>query len=539
MFAKDARSARNMAQHSLRRNSAAPVQAAGLAGLFGMLLFVATELHAQYPAMPFRSPETVPAPPTPTPPPQARPLVVDVQVVGNSSTKDVELQRHIQVLKDREFDPELVQSDVRRLVQTGLFKDVRTYTRDVPAGVIVIYQVFERPRIGQIRHIGNRGFSDKKLIKEHGLRPGDSINAYTSEEARRKIEDLYHKEGYPHASVVLQEGNKPGDKNVVFLINEGQLERIAGVSFEGNSPDIATDGRLRTQIESKPGYAWYLFGGKVDHEKIAADVEKLTAYYRSLGFFRARVGRELIYDKAGQWLTLKFIIDEGPRYVVRNVSIEGNLKFASMPLLEFLSLKSGQYFNQAEMNKDITAIVDLYGSQGHVFADVQADPRFLEEPGQMDVIYRVKEGDVFSVGQIHVHIAGEFPHTRETVVLNRAGNLRPGDLVDTRDIRDWERRLKASQLFETNPANGDPPRVVVRPPELSAVGLAAYGSRQRTVRGQSPDEYAEFPPLPTVTSPPERSTGRTWTRWFAPSTSNTQATNSLPPAQPQTRPYGS
>ena len=73
-----------------------------------------------------------------------------------------------------------------------------------------------------------------------------------------------------------------------------------------------------------------------------------------------------------------------------------------------------------------------------MFADVQADLRFLEEPGQLDVVYRIKEGDVFSVSEINVHIAGEFPHTKQTVVLSRV-SLRPGDIIDTREVRNSER----------------------------------------------------------------------------------------------------
>ena len=140
------------------------------------------------------------------------------------------------------------------------------------------------------------------------------------------------------------------------------------------------------------------------------------------------------------------------------------------------------------MNKDLNTIVDLYGSQGHVFADVQADPRFLDEPGTLDLVYRIKEGEVFRVGEINVHIGGEYPHTQQTVVLNRL-SLRYGDLIDTREIRNSERRLKASQLFEVDPQQGDPPRVVVRPPDLSTVGSIAEQPRPAsTIRGQSPEQ---------------------------------------------------
>lgn len=81
------------------------------------------------------------------------------------------------------------------------------------------------------------------------------------------------------------------------------------MTFEGNT--ISSDGVLKTQ--SKPGYFYYLFGGKVDRNKIDADVQTLTAYYRDLGYFRARISRTLDYDEEGKWLALKFIIDEGPR----------------------------------------------------------------------------------------------------------------------------------------------------------------------------------------------------------------------------------
>jgi outer membrane protein insertion porin family len=427
-------------------------------------------------------------PPVPTAPQDAGPrqLVVDVQIVGNRSAKEHEIQKHIQSRRDREFDSETVQADHRRLLQTGLFRDVTTKTQQVPGGVIVIFEVAERPRINYLRHLGNRGLSEKALVKEHGMKVGDPLNAFSTDEGRRKIEELYHRSGFPNATVSILEGNRKEDQGVVYVVNEGQLERIEKVVFEGNT--IATASRLRTQIESKPGYFWYFFGGKLDREKLDGDVQKLTAYYRSLGYFRARIGRELEFDDAGKWVTVKYIIDEGPRYVVRNVTVEGNTKFASNPLLGQLQLQSGQFYNQGAMNRDLNTLVDLYGSQGHVFADVQADPRFLEEPGQLDLVYRIKEGDVFRVGEINVHIAGESPHTRQTVILNRLG-LAVGDILDTRKIRDAERRLKSSQLFEVDPQIGEPPRIAIRPPDYSAVEGLAEGPRDGgTLRGQSPDE---------------------------------------------------
>ena len=111
----------------------------------------------------------------------------------------------------------------------------------------------------------------------------------------------------------------------------------------------------------------------------------------------------------------------------------------------------------------------------------------------MDVVYNVTEGDRFRVGRINVHISGEFPHTRESVVLDRL-SIRPGDIVDIREVRASERRLKSSQLFENDPATGKAPRIVIRPPQLDETGSIARQQGSTTVRGQSPDGQRRLPP---------------------------------------------
>ena len=91
------------------------------------------------------------------------------------------------------------------------------------------------------------------------------------------------------------------------VIDEGDRQRIYSTRFVGNT--IVSDSRLKTQIKSKPGILW-VFKGQVDRQEVDEDVDRLTAYYRSLGYFRARVGRELEYSESGKWLTLTFVIDE-------------------------------------------------------------------------------------------------------------------------------------------------------------------------------------------------------------------------------------
>jgi len=421
------------------------------------------------------------------PAPGTRPLVVDVILQG---VKDEDKAlNYIRTKKEFEYDPIQLQADVRRLITSGQYRTVKTYLRNVAEGVVVIFDIVERPRINSIEFLGNRNFDDRKLLKVAGLKKGEPLNTYEVEEGRRKIEEHYRSNGFPRAQIGILEGDKADDQAVAYVISEGLLQRISWVSFEGNT--FASDGVLKTKIESKPGFLWLFFKGKFDRAKLDADVEKLTGYYRDFGYFRARVGRQLELDESGKWIGVKFIIDEGPRYNVRNVSIVGNQKFRTDPLMEALKLQAGKPYNRQEMDGDLQMLRDLYGSQGHIFTVAEAEPRFLEEPGQIDLVYKIQEGEPFRVGQINVHIAGEFPHTRRNVVLNRM-SLRPGDLIDIREIRNSERRLAMSQLFETQQTGGEPPRIVVRPPELQDTAIVGLGGG--ALRGQSPDNIAKLPP---------------------------------------------
>ncbi|MGE0609323.1 MAG: outer membrane protein assembly factor, partial [Pirellulales bacterium] len=223
----------------------------------------------------------------------------------------------------------------------------------------------------------------------------------------------------------------------------------------------------------------------VDQETLDADVERIQAYYHDLGFFRVRIGREIAFNDAGTWATLTFVIDEGPRYVVRNITFNGNKRYSEDAWREKLDLKPGQYFDRGYAVQDQTLIQDYYGGRGHIFANVLPDLRFLEEPGQLDLVYQIEEGPRYRVGRIDVRIEGEHPHTRNNVALNRL-DLRPGDIVDTRKIRDAERRLKATGVFANNPQQGQVPKIVLIPPEEGDTRTAKR-SNQNNVRGQSPD----------------------------------------------------
>jgi outer membrane protein insertion porin family len=420
------------------------------------------------------------------PPAEAQPLVTDIRVSGNESVPAAEVLTTIRTRANRPYDPDTIADDVRRLHRTGKFLDVRPRIEPGPAPgqIVVVLVVVERPTIQQVAFTGNEHVSTTKLLKETGLKIGDGMDPYAVSDGRRRIEDYYHDKGFTEARVDIREGTDPGQRRVEYVIYEGVKRKHRWTSFTGNT--VLPDVRLKTYIKSKPGIFW-LFKGEVDEEEIENDVERLVNVYRGMGYFQARVGRVLKYSESGKWLDVQFVIDEGPRYKVRDIHFVGNEKFSVDDLSANLELTPGQFFDQRKMGVDVASVKDTYGGVGYVFADVQPENRFLDEPGQLDIVYNIEEGDRFRVNRVNVHIEGDYPHTAFTTVHNRV-ELVPGDIVDTRKIKSSERRLRAAQIFWDAGSPTPPPRIELGTPLLEE-GESLASSRGSRIRGQSPDDF--------------------------------------------------
>lgn len=480
------------------------------------------------------SPAVGPIPPAMPKPPSDD--VVDVRIVGNKRTPTEKLMRFIHTRPGRPYNAETVGQDVRNLTGSGLVDDVRPQYQDAPngRGRIVVFEVFERATIRSIEYVGNRKIKKKTLSKEAKLKAGDPLEPFTIEEARNRLEAFYRDKGFVNVRITLSEGSKPTDERVVFLINEGAKQTILWTNFEGNT--IASEARLRTLIKSKQGVVW-LFGGELNRKQIEADKERLEEYFHGLGFFRARVGcivEEHSFSEQRDWVTLKFVIDEGPRYSVRNLSIVGNKRVDTSEILSVMEMEKGQPFRQDHMRRDENAIKDRYGAVGHIFADVKPEIRFLEEPGQLDLIYQIDEGERYRVGKIDIDIAGDYPHTQITTVLNRL-SLEPGDIIDIRELRDSQRRLRSSQLFKADPQTGVMPEIAFSPPTQEEIEKAkAQFARRRAeagqFRGQDPEGAAH-----TVLRQPPVDNGDRWYNLRVGASSAAPSTNTAPAAHPVQR----
>lgn len=394
-------------------------------------------------------------------------LVKGIQILGNQTVSQHEILSHMQTRMDRVYDERQLQADIHELYRTDLFKTIRFFTAPFEDGMVLRLEVVENPTVTEVVFHGNTRLEDNMLKKHTGIDVGDPANPFSVEMAQQRLLDLYHEKGMNQAAIEVREGNKVGQRRVFFDIYEGPVERIQSIRFIGNV-DFSSS-VLNTKIKSRDargGLTQYI-GNVANPSQIDEDEKRLETYYRSLGYFQARVDSFRDYLDGGVFCNLTFVIDEGPRFKVRNVSIIGNRyePFTTEVLMRALTIKPGEYFNLAKMQRDqLTLRNDYYGREGFVFVNITPTPRYLDEPGQLDLIFEIEEGERIRAGDIRVHIAGDSSHTAHHVVRNRVG-LKEGQYVDLRELEASERRLRFSQIFETNPALGEPPRVEVRPPD--------------------------------------------------------------------------
>lgn len=409
--------------------------------------------------------------------------IVGVQIEGRETILEHAITRQLKVKAGRVVTPQEVQDDVAALMRTHWFSSVRPIYRRSDAGLVLVYEVRERPIIRKVQFLGNSKIKTPELEAHTGLRVNQPFDVAINKEAVARIRSLYKEKGFRYAVVELSKGGHPDDRDVVITISEGNKTRVRWTSFEGN--EFASDAILRTKLASKYGIGWVskgiAFGGVYDPEIVENDVITLTQYYNNLGYFDAQVTHREVFTDDQKGVDVTFSVKEGPRYQVRDVKLVGYDVLSREQLLNAPKLKAGDYFNYRFMQLDVNGMKDQYDGLGRLFAEVRPTPIFLDEPGKIDLEYRINEDKPYLVGDIKVNFRGDMPHTREDVILNGVSRLiKPGQLADGKKIDLARRRVLSSQLWD----QADPPSFEITPVDGRDYMLAADDPLRKILRAQ-------------------------------------------------------
>lgn len=387
----------------------------------------------------------------------ARVIVEDVIPIGNLLTPTQRIKGTLKTKPGTEFKQETIDDDVRTLYQTKLFAGIQVEVEKLPDNKVKIYfKVKEHPStIQEIVFKGNKHLSTEDLEGLTGLRKGSPLNPMAVQMGRNAIIRRYNEQGRMLAGVEILEGDKPGDRRVVYSITEGHVAKVKNTLFEGN--EFVSGARLRTQIETTREFIW--FGGTYEADRVDADKHHLEEYYKANGFHDVKVGRELIWSDDHRHVDVKFVINEGIRYRVGTVTVENAKSESAEKLLAQTKLKEGTFYNKGRATTDKTIIETVYGYDGHAVLVQEQDTH--PSPGVVNVQYVVQEKPPARVGDIKI-VGNEV--TRENVI-RRNIPLYPGQPLTYPDTKIAEKNLQRLNIFENDPAKGIRPTVTVLDPD--------------------------------------------------------------------------
>jgi outer membrane protein insertion porin family len=411
--------------------------------------------------------------------------IIKVLVEGNTTIPSEAILQKIKTQTTRPATNKQIQDDVATLWKTRWFYTVTPKFRNTPQGVILVFVVIERPIVRSVEYVGNVEMKTKKLEAQTGLRAGSPYDVNANKEAATRLEDYYHKEDFPDATVALEKGGKREERDVVFRIYEGKKQKVLWRSFEGNN--AFSGDLLAMQLKSTPAYGG-LIGGHFDPANLPEDVAAIRNYYQNLGYFDARVEPNVRYSDNHKWIYLVYIIHEGLRYHIRNFAITGNTRFMTDELMKEIKVRDGQYYNLRLLNKDVLALKKKYGLLGYFYINIEMIPRFLEQPGQIDLVMRIDEDRIYRIRKITPHIDGDHSRTQRAVALNYIG-IAPGDPADPAKVEKSKKLLSGAQVFKgaTDPTSPGVKVVAHRVTDKDDADPSP------SVRGQSDDSGADEP----------------------------------------------
>lgn len=378
-------------------------------------------------------------------------VVTKIRFLGNRRLVEEQLKNMISTREGQPYSPEKLRNDVRMLDGTGRYiGGVRVEEYDTAEGKVLTFHVFERAVIEDIVYQGARHMSRDDLDLATGLKKGMPMNAALNRVAAQKLEQQYQQKGRWYAEVHLLEGNRPEDNRVVFQITEGPPVKVKKIDIIGANFVSGTRLSVGSKMETGDGFMG-MFGSDYNPMLLEQDIGKILDYYRSYGYFDVKVRKETrpAEDNASVYVTV--VVDEGPRYLVQGVEIQGNRKVDTDILMAHNHLKQGDVFTTQDMQAGLQRMQNEYGQRGYIKTTIAPEFKHTTQPGIVTVVYKVDEGQGDArVGEIK--IVGNTV-TRDDIIRNQL-RIAPGQTLDATKVKESERNLMRLQIF--NMANGGP-----------------------------------------------------------------------------------
>ncbi|MCC6555069.1 MAG: outer membrane protein assembly factor BamA, partial [Polyangiaceae bacterium] len=353
------------------------------------------------------------------------------------------------------FTPEGLAGDVSELWASGFFDDVQAEISPRDDGVHVRIFVRERPSVDAIEFSGNHEIDEEDLREAASaeLKVGSVLSYPAVSRAVQKIRDKYAEEGFVLAEISEEVKVKKGDKVVVKIsIKENQKLKVRRITFVGNA-HVKEPELREVMISGTPGLFEFGTGGPFRRDVLERDLLAINAMYYDRGYLSVQVDTprvQLTPDRDGVEITIP--IQEGPRYRIRRLKVrevdrdgvEVEPLGGRRHLRDMVRAAPGQYFNRAELVKDIAGIQTMYRDAGYANVDVPPDTQLDPAKEEVDIDIAIRRGAPVHFGRIEIR-----GNTKtQDKVIRREMEIEEGALFSETKLERSRARILALGYFE-------------------------------------------------------------------------------------------
>lgn len=333
------------------------------------------------------------------------------------------------------YDPLVVDEDVRWLADThGILAEVA-----LEPGPVLRFRLSRVSRYDEVRFEGHVRYDADELLAAGRLTRDRAATPDEVRAARGLVLDKYLEAGYAFVQVDFAPRLDADGRRVgVLRVYEGPQVETVGVNIEGLTALDPED--ALGVMRSPPGFWSWLVGKDFVRAEIDGDVVLLENFVRGEGYLDGRVALgPIAWGEGREEATVTLVVEEGPRYRLREVRVEGATAIPADELLAASPLQPGLPWRRPDVWRTLRDWRERYGRLGYLDVEIEPVETYDEEQPLVDVTWRVTEGGPKTVRDVLVR--GN--HGTRDDVVRRQVTLVPGDLADASELK-WSEDVLVS-----------------------------------------------------------------------------------------------
>ena len=359
--------------------------------------------------------------------------IAEIKTTGLKRIERDAILEKISSKPGREYNSEMVRSDIEALYGMGYFDDIVISKDPIEKGFRLTYDFKERPVINEIIFEGNEKIVTSDLEEAIKVKKWSILDVNKVQSDLEILQKQYEDKGYYLAKITYDiRKDKEDEVKLVYKIADFDKVEIKKIVFLNNK-HFADDKLKGVLAETKEGGSinFLSSSGTFKEASFKVDLQRLTYFYLEHGYVKFRFENPIITisdDK--KYVFISIFVEEGEQYQIGTYDFSGDLLYPKEELKKEIKLLEGKDFSVSARNADIQRLTEKYQDLGYAFTNVVPKMDINDESKLVNIEYSFEKGNLVHFGEIKI-----------------IGNTKTYDKVIRREFRIYEGELfSGSQL---------------------------------------------------------------------------------------------